>query len=455
MSQKKGATRREVLELGALAAVAAVAPGCESGKDDTGDTAAPWERETVPTAWDPGGEADASLFPLGVQAGDPLSDGVVCWTQYAGSQELSLRAVGWDGEQWNEVANEPVGPVGGALTVQQVLSDLPEDSWYCFVFEDSVGARSSVGRFRTAPESGLPVVVFGGISCTSQNYQPFPALSRGSEEQVDFVFLCGDQVYTDYETTLPGKRSLWASNLGSKGFQDLLGSTAIVATWDDHEVENDWGSDPTSASVIEAGKAAFFEHTPTRVESGGPLYRSLRWADTLEIFVLDGRSERNASTGTYLSAEQAAWFVEAVTTSTAHFKLVLNSVPIANFTALFAQVAIDDRWDGFPEARSEILNALEGVENLFFISGDFHMGMVCHVEPEGFAWDFYDVLVGPGGQFPNPAAELMAPNPQFPMGVSASNFTRLVANPHRNTLSIEYIGETGEVLASIVLPEDG
>jgi alkaline phosphatase D len=298
------------------------------------------------------------------------------------------------------------------------------------------------------------VVVFGGISCTSQRYQPFPTLSLGAEELVDFVFLCGDQVYTDYKDTVEGKRREWASNLGSQGYRDLLSSTAVVATWDDHEIENAWGTDPTSDEVIEAGKTAFFEHTPTRVKEGEALYRSLRWADTLEIFVLDGRSERVASEGIYLSKTQFDWFVEAVTASTAHFKLVLNSVPIADFSPLFAEVEVEDRWDGYPEARWELLNALEGVENLFFISGDFHMGMVCHVEPEGFAWNFYDVLVGPGGQFANPIAGLMAPNPQFPVGVSARNFTRLVADPHANTLHVEYIGETGEILASIVLPEE-
>ena len=147
--------------------------------------------------------------------------------------------------------------------------------------------------------------------------------------------------------------------------------------------------------------------------------------------------------------------MEAVHASTAHFKLVLNSVPIADFSPLFSEIEIEDRWDGFPEARTALLNALEGVENLYFISGDFHMGIVCHVESEGFAWDFYDILVGPGGQFTNPVAGLMAPNPQFPIGVSKSNFTRLVANPQANTLSVEYIGETGEILASIVLPEEG
>jgi hypothetical protein len=81
------------------------------------------------------------------------------------------------------------------------------------------------------------------------------------------------------------------------------------------------------------------------------------------------------------------------------------------------------------------------------------MGLVCHVQSEGPGWEFYDILVGPGGQIPNPIADLMAPNPQFPTGISAPNITRLVANPRNNTLSVEYLGEEGELLASIVLPE--
>ena len=456
MGRKPTVTRREILELGALASVGVVAAGCGKEPLDTGETGdtAGWTREEIPTLWEPGGDEEPTLFPLGVQAGDPSHSGAVCWTKYLGDGDLVLRTAGWDGAEWIETASQPAGPVGGAMTLQVLLEALPEDSWYCFFFEDTEGARSDVGRFRTPPKSGLPVVVFGGISCTSQRYQPFPALSRGAEELVDFVFLCGDQVYTDYRNTVEGKRGEWSSNLASQGYRDLLSSTAVVATWDDHEIENAWGTDPTSSEVIEAGKAAFFEHTPTRVDSGEPLYRSLRWADTLEIFVLDGRSERVQSEGIYLSKTQLDWFVEAVTSSTAHFKLVLNSVPIADFSPLFAEIEIEDRWDGYPEARSELLNALEGVENLFFISGDFHFGMVCRVQPGESSWRFYEVLVGPGGQFPNPIAGLMAPNPQFPLGISASNFTRLVADPHANTLRVEYIGETGEILASIVLPED-
>jgi alkaline phosphatase D len=249
------------------------------------------------------------------------------------------------------------------------------------------------------------------------------------------------------------KREVWSANLGAQGYRDLLGSTAVIATWDDHEVENDWGSDPAEESVIEAGKAAFHEHTPTRSGAGAPLYRSLRWADTLEIFVLDARSGRDPETGAYLGNAQFDWFVEAIQSSTAVFKLILNSVPFANFSDLLGSVQVEDRWDGFPEARQAVLDALEGIPNIYFISGDFHMGLVCHVESEGFGWEIYDILVGPGGQFPNPAAAFMAPNPQFPTGVSFRNFTRMVANPRTETLTVEFIDEEGVILESIVLPE--
>ena len=130
-------------------------------------------------------------------------------------------------------------------------------------------------------------------------------------------------------------------------------------------------------------------------------------------------------------------------------------MPFTDFSDLLGSAQIDDRWSGFPESRQAVLDALEGIPNIYFISGDFHMGLVCHVEAEGFGWDIYDILVGPGGQIPNPAADLMAPNPQFPEGISAPNFTRLTANPRTDTLSVEYLGEDGSVLASIVLPEGG
>jgi alkaline phosphatase D len=450
--KKTGPTRRAVLELGALAAISSVIPGCKKDTgEDTADTGEPWVRALVPSNWLPGGTENLSLFPLGIQSGDPLADGAVCWTQYLGDVGLVLKVAGWDGEQWTEAASQDCSVAAEGI-VHHLIQALPEDAWYSFYFEDADGERSAVGRFRTPPEQGFPVVVFGGVSCTRQSFQPFPPLIQGAKEDVDFVFLAGDQVYTS-QGDVDVKRSAWQSNLASQGYRDLLASTSVIATWDDHEVSNDWGTDPISEDEVVAGVQAFHEHTPTRTGMGAPIYRSLRWADTLEIFVLDGRSERNRETGEYLSAAQFSWFVDAIQQSTAHFKLILNSVPFADFSDLLGAAQLEDRWGGFPEARQAMLDALVGIENVFFISGDFHMGLVCHVQSEGPGWDMYDILVGPGGQIPNPVADLMAPNPQFPEGISAPNFTRMVANPRNNTLSVEYLGESGDVLAAIVLPE--
>lgn len=450
--KKEGTTRRALLEMGALAAVASVVPGCKKDVDsDTADSGEPWVRPDVPVAWEPDGEEDLALFPLGIQSGDPSADGAVCWTQYLGTAALELQLAGWDGEEWTTAATLSCDVALEGI-VHSVVQGLPADGWYSFYFLDSNGARSRVGRFRTPPEQGLPVVVFGGLSCTSPRFQPFPVLSQAAKEDLDFVFLAGDQVYTS-RGGIDVKRSAWESNIGSQGYQELLASTSIIATWDDHEIANDWGTEPVDEEDVEAGVAAFHEYTPTRTGAGSPIYRSLRWADSLEIFVLDGRSERNQETGEYLSPEQFDWFKKAIQDSTAHFKLILNSVPFADFTDLLGNIQIQDRWNGYPDARQAMLEVLAGLENVFFISGDFHMGLVCHVQSEGPGWEFYDILVGPGGQIPNPIADLMAPNPQFPTGVSAPNITRLVANPRSNTLSVEYLSDEGEVLASIVLPE--
>jgi len=453
MAQKNGGkTRRELLELGALSVLAAA--GCGLGKDgvdDTGDSGAEF-RADAPAVMEADGTADEALFPLGIQAGDPAVDGAVCWTRYFGETELQLNVFAWDGARWTEAGVWSVAPSEAGF-VHAIPTELLSDTWYCFYFSDADEKRSSVGRFRTPPADGQPIVAFGGVSCTSQNYRPFKTLSRGAELGLDFVFLAGDQVYTDYAKNLEGKRQVWATNLTSRGYRDLLSSAAVIATWDDHEVENNWGTDPTDPLIIEAGKTAFREHTPLRVGAEEPIYRRLKWADTLEIFVLDGRSERDLSRGEYMSQTQIDWLLEAVQSSTAVFKLILNSVPFADFSALLSTIQEEDRWSGFPKSRNAVLEGLQGISNVYFVSGDFHMALVCHVEASGPGWDIYDVMVGPGGQFLNPAAELMAPNPQFPLGISENNFTRFVANPRNETLSVEYLSGEGEILASIVLPE--
>jgi phosphodiesterase/alkaline phosphatase D-like protein len=270
-------------------------------------------------------------------------------------------------------------------------------------------------------------------------------------EDLDFFLLLGDQVYASAET-VEEFRPYWERNLGSQGYLDLLSSQAVIATWDDHEVGNNWGDGSISEAQIEAGKQVFFEFTPCRPRLGDALYRSFRFGDTLELFVLDCRSERNHDEGQYISEDQLAWFLASVQESRAVFKLVLNSVTAMDLGELVGSLEAQDRWQGFPEQRARLIDGLVGVDNLYFLSGDFHTAIVGRLDKEGPGREIFDILVGPAGNTPNPMGDLLVPNEQFIGGLQGRNYTRFTADPDLETLLVEYIGEDGGLLGAFTLP---
>jgi alkaline phosphatase D len=424
---------------------------CGKG-DDTGEIVAPYPAfpGESPDAWSIGLDWSDSSFPVGLQSGDPNSDSIVLWSRYAGAEPVEMLLVAHDGVEWIEVVRETVVPGDGGF-IYELVDGLAEDTWHSFTFSDGEGT-AGVGSFRTPPESGLRTVTFGGVSCTKHSFEPFPALSAGANMGYAFTLLAGDQVYS-YESDLESKRDEWEYNLSSEGYRDLLASAPSIATWDDHEVANDWGIEDISEERIESGKEAFFDYMATRPRYGDNLYRSIRYSDTLEVFVLDVRSERDPDAGQYISPEQLDWVIEALAASTAVFKFVLTSVPFTDFEPLLGDVAATDRWQGYPEQRSQLVDAAASHDNVYFLSGDFHLGFISRVDPsEGAGFELYDVLMGPGGNSANPMGDLFVESDQFLLGVSARNTTRFTADPLTETLLVEYVGEDGTILDSMELP---
>lgn len=296
-----------------------------------------------------------------------------------------------------------------------LVSGLKGDALYSAVMSVDVGGgvsnRSAPTRFRTA--GGNRVVTFGATSCLGEADRPWPSLKVAAERRLDFMALLGDTVYADRDCTEADYRRTWHRALadGETGLAALAASTSLVATWDDHEVYNDWAGFNGTASRMRAAKDAFREALPTRDFSGDRLYRKFAWGDVLEIFVLDARAERSCAEGQerkYLSDAQEQWLGDSLKASTATFKIILNSVPITRMAAfqgalsgaaaaaaggsaggasglddIVAMVAGADRWEGFAKQRERVLKRIwdDKVEGVLWVSGDFHFGQVATVEP--------------------------------------------------------------------------
>jgi phosphodiesterase/alkaline phosphatase D-like protein len=189
------------------------------------------------------------------------------------------------------------------------------------------------------------------------------------------------------------------------GLLALHSSFGMYNTWDDHEVYDNWQG-YRDEPRINAGVDSFFDHQPVRRVAAKPtkLWRSFRWGRTLELFVVDGRGERDLDAGKYMSDEQLDWLSSGLTSSQAVFKFILNSCPIG----IFPSGTVDrwrrpeDRWANpiWSAQRTKILDVAQEVGGVWWLSGDFHFGAIGRVAyPDLDKHDrIREVLLGAGGQ---------------------------------------------------------
>lgn len=435
--------RRELLKLLGLGSLAVGCPPGEGGLPDDGRNPVPDED------WPGGGAGDEARFPLGVQSGDPLPDGLLLWTRHLGGGTLAVQVAVWDGG-WKVDRTVPVEADADGF-VHAEVSGLPADTAIAFQFVAEDGTRSEVGHSRTAlSEDAWTVLRFGATSCANPEHVDFPSLARAMERaRLDLWLWAGDQVYLDGLEGLAGFRDAYAANWRSSGFRSVLPRVPGLFAWDDHEVANDWTYDVEgNAELAALGLRAFLEHTPHR-----PLdhqWRSFRYGRTAEIFVLDCRGERDGQR--YVSQAQVDWLKRSIRASRATWKVVLNSVPITDLPALYeVPNVIGDRWEGFAEQRAELLGALEGVTGVLFVSGDFHHPALCRVDPDS---PIFEAFTGPCGSNRNPIGPLLADGAQYLWSDAA--WSSSVFEVHASGLGrVVFVGEEDETWCECFFDDRG
>ena len=420
--------------------------------------------EPEPSDFDLSAIPESDRFPYGTQAGDPMRRGAVLWTRYTGDNDLTLAVYqATDAGQAKIFVDEDVNPVNGG-TVHFDATTLPSGRAYNYVFiEYDTGsgaavARSPVGRFVTAPWSGKkPVVRFGGTSCTSNSNRPFETLKHAGTQDLDFFILAGDMTYADGSETRAEYRAKWEQQLADPGYRALMGNTAHFSTWDDHEVDDNWDPETIPSDIVEAATDEFFANLAIRRNTGDPsrVWRSYRWGDSLEVFVLDSRSERLPSTrktddAQYISPEQLAWLKDGLKNTPAVFKIIVTSVPISYFPGVFDgdhPVAAGDRWPGYASQRRELIEFIgdHEIEGILFVAGDLHLGSSQTVDLDGPGAKLREILMGPGGQWENPFISLLQP-PQFDYAGGINNYTVFEADPNATppTIKVSFIDEDGD-----------
>jgi alkaline phosphatase D len=194
-------------------------------------------------------------------------------------------------------------------------------------------------------------------------------------QRPDFFLHLGDTIYADRGGTAHRLSDFWAkyrANRADAWSQFCLAETSAYVVWDDHEVEDNYLPGNPLAS---AGRKAFLDYWPIRRHPDEPerIYRSFRWGQALELFLLDVRQYRDPKRGTMLGQAQKQWLLEQVARSQAIFKFIATAVPMAGGGT--------DRWDGYPTERAEILRYLKDkkISGVVFLSADLHCAAITRI----------------------------------------------------------------------------
>ena len=323
--------------------------------------------------------------------------------------------------------------------------------------EDTI-SEAIQGYFTTAPaaDAADPFNFVFGACLGGQGYCRDP--ETGWEifdtmlaEEPDFFLFTGDTIYADSACPVPenepgaeepvndldGFRSRYRYHLEDAHYANFLAQTAVYASWDDHEVDDDFGGPAISTlnpQIFADGTQAFFEYWPISLQADGTsqIYRTIPYGAHAEFIILDTRSyrdpnvnwdphPRNITPKTMLGETQFAWLQEQLANSSATWKFIVTSVPLSYPTG-FPQPEVDGRdgWANFTEKsgyETELMALLffieaHGVDNVVFLTGDTHWPFALSYDPDrnGEA-NFYEFGSSPISALTLPPVE--KPDPTF------------------------------------------
>lgn len=449
-------SRRKALQ-GSTALAALSVAGCDPGTSnldgglaDTAPTDAPAtpDAREMPDA----GPPPMGPFQHGVASGDPFSDSVVLWTRI--SEATASTEVTWEVAETSAFATIALTGTFTTdatrdYTVKVIAEGLAAGTTYYYRFR--VGsAVSPIGRTRTAPTGATSRLRFAVASCASYAHGYFHGYRRIAERSdLDAVIHLGDYIYEyatgeygtlrgyqpDHEIlTLEDYRTRYAYYRSEPDLAEVHRQHPFITTWDDHETadnsyrdgaENHQASEGSFADRKAAAAQAYREWMPFREGEGGRLQRALVYGDLVELIVLDtriwGRDPQaegtddptlNSETRQLLGADQEAFLLDRLRTSTAQWKLICQQVMMATLPAFLNT----DQWDGYPAQRRRILSAIESesIEDVVVLTGDIHTSWAADIALDPTT---YDPATGAGAT----TVEVVVP------GISSPGFTEALA----------------------------
>lgn len=380
---------------------------------------------------------------LGYTAGDVTSNGAIIWLRAAPDSAVSIQ-YGKDEalQQFAETKSFKVRDDADSTALISLDGLEPKSTYY---YRAAVQGRRAgpIARFVTSPSSEDPAKVsfcFSGDS--RESYKPFTIMDAVRAQRPDFFLHLGDTIYADRRGSARRLDEFWAKYRGNRddaATQRCFLETSWYVVWDDHEVEDNFAPDHPLAPI---GRRAFLDYWPIRPNPQEPerIYRSFRWGQACELFLLDTRQYRDRERGTMLGAAQKRWLFDGLLSSSALFKFVATSVPFFGGGR--------DRWDGYPQERAELLQliATRPIHGVVFLSADLHYAAVTKIpSPKGLK----EITAGPLAAAMNVITNGTTNRFEF-FSNKTFNFAKLTVDPKSDPTHalVEFIDETNRLFHS-------
>lgn len=338
--------------------------------------------------------AQSSLLRSGPMVGYGQMTEVLLWVQTTAPATVQYQY--WDVDHPKNKLKSPVVKTTeeDANIVKTLITGLkPGRKFeYEILLNGKVVKRNYPLRFQTQPlwqwRTDPPEfsVAFGSCSFINEAEWDRPGKPYGSEYEIftvlasknpDLMLWLGDNTYLreiDWDTKA-GIVHRHSHTRQTAEMQPILGAAHNYATWDDH----DFGPNNADRSYrmrnesLETFKLFWGNQTYGTDETKG-IFGRFTWGD-IEFFMLDNRYHRSPNDApddenkTMFGREQLQWLKDALSNSTAPFKIVVNGNQMLNENGEF--------YEALPQFSAEYRSLLSyitqnKITGVIFLSGDRH-----------------------------------------------------------------------------------
>ncbi|MEM0994183.1 MAG: alkaline phosphatase D family protein [Bacteroidota bacterium] len=327
------------------------------------------------------GHAEATGVQLWVQTTNAAKVHFTFWEKEAGPAQMSTSSSVQTTEEKAFTAKVSLVNLtpGKQYEYRLFINDQAIDLPYTTTFQ-----TQTIWQWRSDP----PNFKFAIGSCTFINEEAFdrPGRPYGSGYEIfnsilaqdpDAMIWLGDNIYLragEWNTQV-GIFHRYTHTRSTEEMQALLASVHHYAIWDDH----DFGPNDSDRSFIHKDKTLkafdlFWANPSTGIpQVEGSITTAFRWGD-VDFFLLDNRSFKSPNNcktcePSILGEAQLNWLIEALSTSSAAFKMVAIGGQVLNTAEQHENYIHHHR-----KERDLLLKKIEAedIKNVVFLTGDRH-----------------------------------------------------------------------------------